>query len=111
MTARITKGDGGADFRDLPALLDTGADITLIPRHAIEALGLQLVTDDLELHDGTGRVSENEKMYRADIKIDGLPLHTVGVASTGAAIIFVGLDILNDYIATFHGPRQAVTLD
>lgn len=94
----------------MPALLDTGSDITVIPQLTVEALNLQVVSDDLELHDGTGRVSENEKMYRADIQIRGLPLHTIGVAATKAAVIYIGLDVLNDYIARFDGPGQAFTL-
>jgi hypothetical protein len=73
-------------------------------------LGLQPVTDDLELHDATGTISPSETMYRADISIAGLPLHTVGVAATKQAIAFIGLDVLNDYVATFDGPEQGFSL-
>ena len=91
--------------------LDTGADITLVPAHTITALSLQVVTDDLELHDGTGRVSAGEKMYRADIRLGSSPAtHSVGVASTKAPIVYVGLDVLNDYIAEFDGPGQVFRL-
>ncbi len=109
--ARVTRGDDSTAFRELPALLDTGSDITLIPRGTIDALDLQLVEDDLELHDGTGAVTHNAALYRADVQIVGLPAQTVGITSTDAAVIFLGLDILNDYLAHFDGPRQAFTLD
>jgi predicted aspartyl protease len=111
ISARVTRGDGGEEFRDLRALLDTGADITLIPQITIEALSLQLVTDDLELHDGTGRVIEDAKMYRADIQIGELPIQTVGISPTDAAVIYIGRDMLSDYVAMFHGPGQSFSLD
>jgi uncharacterized protein DUF5678 len=107
---RITSGDGSGIFRELPGRLDTGADITLVPLPAINALGLQVITDDLELHDGTGRVTSDVRMYRADVTIEGLPVQTVGVAATEAAIIYVGIDVLNDYAATFDGPEQRFNL-
>lgn len=111
VNARVTRGDGGQEFHELRALLDTGADITLIPQITIDALGLQLVTDDLELHDGMGQVTEDAKMFRADIKIGDLPVHTVGISSTAAAVMFIGRDVLADYLAAFHGPGQSFSMD
>ena len=108
--ARITRGDGSNSV-ELPALLDTGSDITLVPRHTIEGLGLQLVTDDLELHDATGRTISDAGMYHARIEFGGLPVHDLGVAPTDSAIIYIGRDVLDDYIATFDGPRQSATVD
>jgi predicted aspartyl protease len=111
VTVRVTRGDGSGDFRDLQAVLDTGCEITLLPRLTVEALNLQFVTDDLELHDGTGQVTSNAEMYRADIQIRGLPLRTVGISPTKSPVAFIGLDVLNEYVATFDGPQQAVTVD
>jgi predicted aspartyl protease len=109
VTARIGRGDGG-EHRELPALLDTGADITLIPKHAIDALSLQMVSDDLELHDATGRVTPNATMYFAVVQF-GLRAHLVGISATEDAIAFIGRDILNEYIATFRGPAQVFTVE
>lgn len=110
VTARIDRGDGSGDHRDLLALLDTGADITMIPKHAIDALSLQVVSDDLELRDATGRVTPNAMMYFAVVQF-GLRTHLVGISATEDAIAFIGRDILNEYIATFRGPAQEFTVE
>lgn len=91
--------------------LDTGADMTMVPAKTIAALKLQLVTEDIVLHDATGKVRKNQRMYRADIRIPGMPeTHSVGVGETTKAIVYIGLDVLNDYVSEFHGPRQRFTL-
>ena len=85
--------------------------ITLVPQHTIAALNLQLVTDDIDLRDGTGRLIPGQRMYRADIQLGSLGTHTVGVVGTDDVVIFLGRDIIDEYIATFDAPGRAVTLD
>jgi Aspartyl protease len=104
------KSDGSDVFRELPALLDTGADITLVPIHTVEALGLQQITDDLELHDATGGVLPDAEMYVVRVQFGGLVTHNIDIATTRAATIFIGRDILDDYVATFRGPAQTFTV-
>jgi hypothetical protein len=91
-------------------LLDTGADITMIPKHAIDALSLQIVSDDLELRDATGRVTTSAMMYFAVVQF-GAHTHSVGIGATDDAIAFIGRDILNEYVATFRGPAQVFTVE
>lgn len=85
--------------------------MTVVPQHAVDALRLQLVTEDLELHTGTGDVTTDARLYRADIQIEGLPVQTVGITTTKGALAYIGLDLLLDYVATFNGPQQNFTLD
>jgi hypothetical protein len=109
ITARIGRGAGG-ERRELLALLDTGAEITLIPRHTIDALGLQIVTDDVDLHDATGRVSHGASMYLAFVDF-GLLSHEISISETESPVAYIGRDILDDYVATFRGPDQTVTVE
>jgi len=107
VTARITNG---GVVRDLPALLDTGADITVIPEHTAAALGLQQISDDLELHDASGGVTPDAPMYVADLEFDGFVARRLGITTTKYPVILIGRDVLNDYVATFNGPRLEFTL-
>jgi hypothetical protein len=109
VTARIGKGDGG-EHRELLALLDSGSDITLLPKHTVDALDLQVVTDDVDIHDATGHVSHGVSMYMALVRF-GLLTHQVSVSVTESAVAYIGRDILNDYVATFRGPAQAFTVE
>ena len=45
--ARVTlrHPHNGATVSDVPLLLDTGADVTLLPRTAVERLGVPLLAD------------------------------------------------------------------
>lgn len=107
VTVRI---EHGGVVRELPALLDTGADITVVPALAVEALGLQQISDDLELHDATGGVTFDAPMYVADIQFDGFVVRRLAITITKHAAILIGRDVLNEYIATFDGPRGQFTL-
>ncbi len=41
--ARVTLRDGGKVVPDVPLLIDSGADVTLLPRTAVESLGIRPV--------------------------------------------------------------------
>lgn len=85
------------------ALVDTGADQTFVPQRTIAALGLQLITDDLEIHDGTGKTTPGE-LYRAHLEFEGVTFTNLAVAATDYPVVIVGRDIINGFVATFDGP-------
>jgi hypothetical protein len=49
-------------------------------------------------------------MYLALIQF-GLLTHHVSIGGTDSAIAYIGRDILDDYVATFRGPAQTVTVE
>jgi predicted aspartyl protease len=98
------------DGRDLsiskiPALVDTGADVTLLPRWAIEQLGLTSQTDEsvkLAWIDGTTRSAESVE----------LEVSFLGGRFQGRYAIIdqphgiVGRNLLNHFRFLFDGPAR-----
>ena len=93
----------GATWTDAPMLLDTGADVTLIPRAALEKLGLTLIPDlSYELAGYDGRTNY------ADV----VQLELVFCRRTfrGQFLLvdqpwgIIGRNVLNAVALLFHGP-------
>jgi predicted aspartyl protease len=104
---RITNGDV---VRDIKGILDTGSDVTVLPAPTVEALKLQEITDDVDLYDGSGGVTQGASMYTADIEFEGYRFEGITVATTNYAVALIGRDILNDFVATFDGPELQFNL-
>ena len=87
---------------NVPAILDTGADVTLLPRWAIEQLGLIPLTDDsikLAGFDGSTHSVELEASFQG------------GRFQGRYAIIdqphgIIGRNLLNHFRLLFDGPTQ-----
>lgn len=95
----------GATVSDVPVLLDTGADVTLLPRTAVERLGVPLLPDqryELMSFDGS-------KSFAPVVMLDRLFLRR---AFRGRYLLIeaergiVGRDILNHVTLLLDGPRQ-----
>src|SRR5262245_12407379 len=78
VTVRIRNGP---EVRVLPALLDTGSDITVVPELTVAALGLQQISDNLTLHDGSGGVTEDVPTYVADLEFDGFEVRRLEITT------------------------------
>jgi predicted aspartyl protease len=95
----------GATLSDVPLLLDTGADVTLLPREAVERLGVPLLPDqryELMSFDGS-------KNFAPVVMLDLLFLRR---AFRGRYLLIeaergiLGRDILNHVTLLLDGPRQ-----
>jgi Aspartyl protease len=95
----------GATVSDVAVLLDTGADVTLLPRTAVERLGVPLLPDqryELLGFDGS-------KSFAPVVLLDLLFLRR---AFRGRYLLIeaergiLGRDILNHVILLLDGPRQ-----
>jgi hypothetical protein len=95
----------GATLSDVPLLLDTGADVTLLPRGAVERLGVPLLPDqryELMSFDGS-------KSFAPVVMLDLLFLRR---AFRGRYLLIeaergiLGRDILNHVTLLLDGPRQ-----
>ena len=107
MTVRITS-DGVV--QEWPGILDTGSDITIIPPHLVEALQLQIVSDDMDLYDASGNKTENAATYVADVFFEGLNFPDLLISCTPYPVVLIGRDALNDLLAVFDGPRRQFTV-
>jgi hypothetical protein len=105
--ARVTlrHPHSGATVSDVSVLLDTGADVTLLPRTAVERLGVPLLPDqryELLGFDGT-------KSFAPVVMLDLLFLRR---AFRGRYLLIeaergiMGRDILNHVTLLLDGPRQ-----
>jgi predicted aspartyl protease len=97
--------NSGATVSDVPLLVDTGADITLLPRSAVEQLGVPLLADqryELMGFDGS-------KSFASVVMLDLLFLKH---AFRGRYLLIeedrgiMGRDILNHVILLLDGPQQ-----
>ena len=95
----------GATVSDVPLLLDTGADVTLLPRTAVERLGVPLLADQqYELMGFDGSTS-----FAPVVMLDMLFLRR---AFRGRYLLIeaergiLGWDILNHVTVLLDGPRQ-----
>lgn len=103
--AMLRNPHSGATVSDVLLLLDTGADITLLPRTAVEQLGVPLLADqryELMGFDGS-------KSFAPVVILDLLFLRR---AFRGRYLLIeeergiMGRDILNHVILLLDGPRQ-----
>ena len=105
--ARVTLRNpySGATLSDVQLLLDTGADVTLLPRAAVERLGVPLLADqryELMGFDGS-------KSFAPVVMLDMLFLRR---AFRGRYLLIeeergiLGRDILNHVTVLLDGPRQ-----
>jgi hypothetical protein len=91
--------------RDVSLLVDTGADITLLPRSAVEQLGVQLLEDEqYELQGFDG-----QRTVTFGVELDMLFLSK---AFRGRYLLVddahgvLGRDVLASVAILLHGPRQ-----
>ncbi len=97
--------DGRAAIADVLAVLDTGADVTLLPRWAVEQLGLIPQTDEsvkLAWFDGTTRAAESVEL---EASFQG------GRFQGRYAVVdqphgIVGRNLLNHFRLLFDGPAK-----
>jgi predicted aspartyl protease len=95
----------GATLSDVPRLLDTGADVTLLPRTAVERLGVPLLPDqryELMSFDGS-------KSFVPVVMLDLLFLRRAfrgRYLLIEAARGILGRDILTHVTLLLDGPRQ-----
>jgi predicted aspartyl protease len=95
----------GATVSDVLLLLDTGADVTLLPRMAVERLGVPLLANqryELMGFDGS-------KSFASVVMLDTIFLQ---LAFRGRYLLIeeergiLGRDILNHVMVLLDGPRQ-----
>jgi hypothetical protein len=105
--ARVSLRDSntGASVGDVSLLLDTGADITLLPRAAVERLGIKAVADgqyELVGFDGSKSLAEV-------VELDMIFLQK---AFRGKYLLIddehgiLGRDVLSSIVLLFDGPGQ-----
>jgi hypothetical protein len=101
----LRNSHSGATLSDVPLLLDTGADVTLLPRTAVERLGVPLLPDqryELLSFDGS-------RSFAPVVVLDLLFLRR---AFRGRYLLIeaeqgiLGRDILNHVTLLLDGPRQ-----
>ncbi len=106
-TAMVTLYDPStrANLPGVPMLLDIGSDVTLVPRAAIERLGVALETDpSIELigFDGTRSVAPFATVLVILLRRAFRGHYMLVEGEPG----ILGRDILNQLVLLFDGPRQ-----
>ncbi len=105
--ARVTlrNPQSGATVSDMLLLLDTGADMTLLPRTAVERLGVPLLAD--QHYELTG--FDGSKSFASVVVLDMIFLRR---AFRGRYLLIeedhgiLGRDILNHVTLLLNGPQQ-----
>jgi hypothetical protein len=97
--------NGGPLLRDVLLLVDTGADITLLPRAAVERIGVRALTgQDYDLFGFNGTISRAEVVE--------LDMILGNKAYRGRYLLIdeergiLGRDVLANMVLLLHGPRQ-----
>jgi hypothetical protein len=94
----------GTTVPDIPMLLDTGADVTLIPKSAVDALGLTPGAEDsyeLIAFDGSRSVAQAVRLDLIFLKKTFKGQFLMVDQEWG----LVGRDVLNHVAILFDGPR------
>ena len=66
-------------------------------------MNLQLISEDLEIHDATGGKTPGA-LYLAHLEFEGHVFQHLPVATVDYAVVIIGRDILNDFVTSFDGP-------
>lgn len=96
---------GAASVRDVTLLLDTGADITLLPREAVEHLGVDVLSGkDYELvgFDGSRSTAQAVDLEMIFLRKAFRGRYLLVDEDRGV----LGRDVLASVILLLHGPRQ-----
>jgi len=94
-----------ATFPGVQLLLDTGADITLLPKRAVEQLGVRLeegAVYELVGFDGNRQMAAAASL---DVLFQG-KIYRGRYAITDSDIGVLGRDVLNHVALVIHGPKQ-----
>jgi hypothetical protein len=97
--------DGAATVADVLLLLDTGADITLLPRRAVERLGVQVQVDasyELMGFDGARSAAPAADLDMLFLRRAFRGRYALIDAERGV----LGRDVLNHLTLLLDGPRQ-----
>ena len=94
--------DGESSVSDVPMLIDSGADVTLIPKSAIEALGLAGTGQRYQLVAFDGTTSESEAVQAVVVFLNKRFRGQYLVID--AEIGILGRDILNHLRLSLDGP-------
>ncbi|MGH2587855.1 MAG: aspartyl protease family protein [Dehalococcoidia bacterium] len=100
---RDPNGEGA--ISDVPLLVDTGADVTLLPRVAVEQLGVPTLADEryeLEGFDGSKSVAPVVMLDMLFLRRTFRGRYLLIDAARG----ILGRDILNHVPVLLDGPRQ-----
>ncbi len=97
--------DGGAVLRDVLLLLDTGADITLLPRFAVERLGVKpLAGKEYELLGFDGSRSTAQAVELEMIFLRKVYRGRYLLIDDDRGVL--GRDVMANVVLRLHGPRQ-----
>lgn len=100
----VRHSEVGSSVSDVPMLIDSGADVTLIPKSAIEALGLVGTGQRYQLVAFDGTTSESEAV-RADLVFLNRRFRGQYLLIEGEVGI-LGRDILNHVRLLLDGPMR-----
>lgn len=96
--------NGGTELADLPAQLDSGADRTVVPRSAVERLGL-VQLDEITVG-ALNMALEILPTFLVRLTIRQQAPITVEVAGArNESWVLLGRDVLNRYRIVLDGPR------